>query len=115
MRFSRASAYGLDINDLVNQGGVNAPGIISQFYNQVTVRTAVTPDIVFPISAGGPPPDLATQQLLNSIQPTVIISGPAGSFTLAPYGQAVGQRSWLPIALVGVGVVAFVGWAIFGK
>lgn len=109
-------AYGLDINSILQPGGnLNVPGIISQAYNQVTVRTAVTPDIVFPISANGPPSSAATQELLNQLQPTVIISGPAGSFVLAPYGQAVGQTSWVPIALFGLGAAAFIGWALFGK
>jgi hypothetical protein len=112
---TRHNAYGLDASDIINSSGVNIPGIISQAYNQVTIRTAVTPDIVFPISATGAPPDAASQQLLNQLQPTVIVSGPAGSFSLAPFGQPVGQRSWLPIALVGLGAVLFVGWAVFGK
>ena len=114
MRLSRYAA-GPDLNTFVNQGGINTSGVISQFYNQVTVRTAVTPDLVFPITANGPPPSAASQQLLDQLQPTIILSGPAGEYTLAPYGQATGQRSWLPIALVGVGAVLFIGWAVFGR
>jgi hypothetical protein len=106
---------GLNPNTIAYDGSLDAGGIVSNFYNQVTVRTAVTPDLVFPINQSGEPPNAVAKQLLDQLQPTVIISGPAGSFVLAPYGQAVGQRSWLPIAAVGLGAVVFIGWAIFGK
>lgn len=109
------SNQGLDPNIIGFDGGLNGQGLVGVAFNQVTVRTAVTPDIVFPISASGPPTNRATQELLNTVQPTVILSGPAGTYELAPYGSAQGGTSWLPLALVGGGLVLFLGWAIFGK
>jgi hypothetical protein len=107
---------GIDPNTIDAYGNIHPEGIVSAFYNQVTVRTSVTPDLIFPISAGGAPPSAAERELLNQLQPTVVLSGPAGSFVLAPYGQAAGgQRSWWPVVLIGGGALAFVGWAVFGR
>ena len=96
-------------------GELSTVGIIEMLFNQAEVRTAVTPSIRFPISASGAPPSPAVQELLNQIQPSVVFSGPAGEITIAPYGTPVGQTSWLPIALVGVGALLFIGWAVWGK
>jgi hypothetical protein len=101
--------------NLIGSEGLNTAAAISMFYNQVEVRTAVTPTLRFPISSDGQPPSPFVQQLLNQLQPTVILSGPAGEVVLAPYGQATGQTSWLPIALFGIGSVLFIGWAVWGK
>jgi hypothetical protein len=95
-------------------GEINPTAVAELFFNQATVRTAITPDIVFPISSSGAPPSPAMQELLNQLRPSVVLSGPAGVVEIAPYGTAHGQTSWLPLALVGGGVVLFLGWAIFG-
>lgn len=106
---------GLDPNIFGPNGDLNAAGLVGLAFNQVTVRTGITPDITFPISASGAPPSQATQELLNQLQPTVLLSGPGGSYVLAPYGQAQGTQSWWPLVLLGVGGLGFVGWALFGK
>ena len=95
-------------------GGQGAPLIISQFFNQITVSTAVTPTLTFPIAANGPPADPATQQLIDALHPTVTLSGPAGSVTVAPYGATQGTGSWWPLALGGLAVVGILGYAVFG-
>ncbi len=96
-------------------GSINPTGIIEMFFTQAEVRTALTPNIIFPISAHGAPPSPVVQALLNQIQPSVVFSGPAGNVTIAPYGTPVGETSWLPLALVGTGALLFIGWAVFGK
>ena len=106
---------GYDPNIIAYDGSINAAGIVSLAFNKVEVSTAVTPTISFPISASGEPPSPAMQELLNQLQPTVVLSGPAGRIEVAPYGMPAGQTSWLPIALFGLGSVAFLGWALFGK
>jgi hypothetical protein len=106
---------GLDPNTIDWNGELHPEGLVAAFYNQVTVRTSVTPDLVFPISPTGAPPSDVQQELLNQLQPTVILSGPAGAFTLAPYGQAVAARSWWPVALFAGGTLAFLGWTVFGR
>lgn len=107
---------GLDPNIFAPDGSIRAEGVVNIFFDTVTVRTNVTPDLVFPISASGQPPSPAMQELMNQLQPTVTLSGRAGSVTVNPYGTAQGGgRSWWPVALFGVGAVAFLGWALFGK
>lgn len=107
-------SQGGDPNLLSPNGELNIVGAIGLFFNEAEVRTAVTPAIRFPIAATGAPPSPAVQELLNTLQPSIVLSGPAGTVTAAPYGVPVGESSWLPIALVGVGALAFIGWALFG-
>lgn len=99
------------LSSVASQG---APLLISQFYNQITVDTAITPTLTFPISASGPPADPATQQLINALKPTVTFSGPAGVVTVAPYGASPGAGSWWPLALGGLAVIGILGYAVFG-
>lgn len=112
---SALQSQGLDPNTVDIYGNIHPEGLISAFYNRVTVRTSVTPDIVFPITASAEPPSQVEQEVLNQLQPTVILSGPAGEFTLAPFGHATGTTTWWPLVLVGGGALAFLGWAIFGS
>lgn len=97
-----------------NDGSVNPLGAVGLFFDTVTVRTSITPDITFPINASGQPPSRAGQELLEQLQPVVVMSGRAGTVEVAPYGMPVGRRSWLPVVLVGAGAVLFIGWAVFG-
>jgi hypothetical protein len=98
-----------------SDGTLNAAGAVNIFFDEVTVRTNITPDLVFPIAASGAPPSPAMQQLMNSLQPSVTLSGRAGNVTVAPYGQAQGQTSWWPLVLGGTAAVAFLVWALTGK
>ncbi len=105
---------GADPNIIDSNGNLSAVGAIGLFFNEAEVRTALTPAIRFPITASGAPPSPAVQDLLNQIQPSVVFTGPAGTATVAPYGVPVGQTSWLPLVLIGVGAIGFLGWALFG-
>lgn len=106
---------GYDPRIITSDGSLDPGGALSIFFDQAVVRTAITPDLVFPINAQGEPSSPAMQQLMNQLQPSVTLTGRAGTVVIAPYGQAQGQRSWLPIALFGAGAVLFIGWAFFGK
>ena len=95
-------------------GSLNPGGVLSLFFNQVEVKTNVTPALLFPINAHGAPPDPTTQMLLNQLQPTVVFSGPAGRIVVSPYGSSQGASSWWPVALIGGAVVLIGGWLVFG-
>ncbi len=106
---------GQNPNILRGDGSFDEAGLIGLAFNQIEVRTAITPPLVFPITAGGPSQPTAMQQVVAELQPTVIFSGPAGTFTVAPYGATSGETSWLPVAAIGLGIVVGIGWLIFGK
>lgn len=106
---------GLDPGMINGDGSLNAAGAVNIFFDTVTVRTAVTPDLVFPIAASGQPPSQAMQELMRQLQPSVTLSGRAGVATVAPYGQAQGQTSWWPLVLGGGAAIAFLVWAVSGK
>lgn len=112
---SLISQQGYDPNLISGDGSLNPAGVVNIFFDSVVVRTAITPDLIFPINASGAPPSEAMQELMRTIQPSVTLTGRAGTVTVAPYGAPTGQTSWLPIALFGLGGLAFVGWALFGK
>lgn len=107
-------SQGGDPNLINYDGSVNPTGAVALFFNEVRVKTAITPELVFPINARGAAPDPVMQQFLNQLQPTVTLTGPAGTVVAAPYGMPVGQRSWWPVGLAVGGAVLFVGWALFG-
>lgn len=98
------------------QGNIDAGGAISLLYDQVEVRTALTPSIFFPISAqGAAQPNPLRDGIIKILQPTIIFSGPAGTQTIAPYGATAGETSWLPVIAIGGAVILGIGWLIFGK
>lgn len=97
-----------------NDGSVNPTATVALFFNEVRVKTAVTPELVFPINAQGQAPDPLMQEVLDQLRPTVTLTGPAGTVIAAPYGMPQGQRSWWPVGLAVGGAVLFVGWALFG-
>lgn len=109
------ASQGQNPNLIGNDGSISPEGIVAFAFNEVTVRTAITPDITFPISASGAPADPTIQQLIATLQPSVTLSGPAGTVNVAPFGQAAGTGSlgWWPIALGVTAVLGFAGWAIF--
>lgn len=99
------------VND---DGSLNPDGVLALFWNNVEVRTSVTPPILFPIGPTGTPADPATEALIKALKPTVILKGPAGEVVVAPYGTVV-AKSWVPVAVAGAALVAVVGWLIFGQ
>lgn len=97
-----------------NDGSLNPDGVLALFFNNVEVRTSVTPPLLFPIGPAGTPADPATEALIRSLKPTVILRGPAGEVVVAPYGTVV-AKSWIPVLLAGGLGLAVIGWLIFGQ
>lgn len=96
-----------------DSGELDGGALASILYNQVEIHTNATPPLIFPIGPGGPPADSVTNELLKALQPSVILSGPAGRVALAPYGEAPGATSWVPIALVGGAIILGIGWLVW--
>lgn len=99
---------------LNNDGSLNPDGVLSLFWNNLEVRTSVTPPLLFPIGPHGTPADPATDALIRSLKPTVILKGPAGDVVIAPYGTVVAQ-SWGPVVIGGVLGLGVLGWLVFGQ
>jgi hypothetical protein len=79
-------------------------GATSQFaYDTIEIRSNGTPTITMPITAlqgGGPPNPIA-----QALQPTIILTGPAGQQVIAPYGASDGSTG----GIVSVGVAMGIG------
>ncbi len=99
---------------LNDDGSLNPNGIVSLFFNTVEVRTSATPPIRFPIGPSGPPAAPGTDSLVRTLKPTIILSGPAGEVTVAPYGTVIAE-SWLPVIIVGTAALGLLGWLVFGQ
>jgi len=97
-----------------SDGSLNPDGVLAMFFNQVEVQTSATPPLRFPIGPSGEPTDPATDALVKTLKPTVILSGPAGRVVVAPYGSEP-ATSWLPIIIAGGATVALIGWLVFGR
>ncbi len=108
-------SQGQPANLIDGYGNLDAAGVLGLLYNEVEISTTLTPTLVFPIAAGGHSQGSVMDGLVHELQPTVTFRGPAGSQTIAPYGQAQAAQSWVPIAAIGAVVVIGIGWLIFGK
>jgi len=97
-------------NMIADDGSISPDALVQLFFNQAEVRTSISPPIVFPIGPTGQPASPGSDALIRKLQPTVILSGPAGRVEIAPYGEATGEGSWWPIALVGGAVILGIGW-----
>ncbi len=109
------AGQGQNPNIIAPDGSLDAAGLIGLAYNQVEVRTTLTPSLIFPIAPGGQQQGGAMEALVHQLQPTIIFSGPAGRQEIAPYGETAGAESWLPAIAIGGVVVLGIGWLIFGK
>lgn len=98
---------------LNDDGSLSPDATLALFYNEVEVRTSVTPPLRFPIGPTGTPADPTTDALVRQLKPTVILRGPAGEVTVAPYGTEV-ATSWWPVILAGGATVLLAGWLVFG-
>lgn len=86
--------------------GVNPFSVLGSLYDTIEVRSNAAPPVsinVNDLGAGGPP-NPASQAL----QPTIIFTGNAGRYALAPYGEASPTTGWLAsvggfFALLGAG------------
>lgn len=99
---------------ITDAGALNPDGLLQLLFNEAEVQTSVTPAIRFPIGPTGAPPSASADALIKSLQPSITFSGPAGRIVVAPYGQAAGQASWLPLIIAGVATTALLGWLVFG-
>ena len=80
--------------------------LFMQFFNTITIRTAAYPD---PITIDlRSPTDPSTREVMQLLQPAITISGPMGTFDVAPYGMPSGVSSDVITAgaSVGFGVLA---------
>lgn len=99
---------------IINGNGELDPGgVFGEFFNEIEVRTSLTPSLIFPIAAGGPPADPTMQALITSLQPVVTLRGRAGTVVVAPFGQSAVASSWIPIAVVAGVVVLGIGWLVW--
>ncbi len=101
-------------NVFLPDGSANPDGVLSLFFNEVEVRTNLTPPLAFPINSAGSAPSPWMQDVLNRLQPTVILSGPVGRVVVSPHGTSPGASSWWPVALAGGAAALFAGWLVFG-
>jgi len=115
------SSQGGNPNIITSEGSLDPAGIVGLLFNKAEVRSTLSDPIVFPIVAGGPPPDPTTQAILQQVQPSVVLSGPGGTIPIAPYGVASGVspevgRSGIFLGL-GIGAallgLLFIGGALF--
>jgi len=86
--------------------GVNPFTLLGSLYDTIEVRSNAAPPVSINVNdlGGGGPPSPASQAL----QPTIIFSGNAGRYALAPYGEASPSTGWLTsvgsvVALFGAG------------
>lgn len=80
--------------------GDNSSALTSLFTN-IDVKTNI-PGANFSLDLTAPA-DPTTQALLAQIQPTITLSGPAGTFPIAPYGAATGSSDSITAALAALG------------
>lgn len=101
-------------NIFLGDGSLNPDGVLGLFFNQVEVRTDLTPALLFPINQTGPTPSPVMDELLGRLHPTVILSGPAGRVVVSPFGMSQGAKSWWPVIAVGGALALVAGWLVFG-
>jgi len=107
---ARAALQGGGINqDVITPNGVLNPGaLISNVFSTVTVRSTLGD---FTMRLDGPE-DPATAAILKRLQPSIVFSGRAGTYTIAPYGQTGGIDPAFQDAGVKIGIG--VGAALLG-
>lgn len=94
-------------NAATGNTGINPYSLLAGAYDTIEVRSNAAPPVKIAVADLGGGPSAVSQAL----QPTIIFSGPAGQYTLAPYGAAGEYTGWLTsvgsaLALAGVGFLA---------
>lgn len=83
---------------------------LAALYDTMEVRTAVTPPAVIDLKAALDPSTPASP-VVQFLQPTILLSGPAGYQTIAPYGVAPdGTAGTIVLAALFIGLGYLVGW-----
>lgn len=108
------STQGLNPNIITPQGELDAQMLLTLAFDQVEVRSSLGN---FTINLNSPSSP-ATQALIDRIKPTLVFSGRAGTFEVAPYGAATGidpsVSSWGPSIGIGIGA-GILGLLLIGK
>lgn len=96
------SLSGVNIVDVIaglNQGPFHA---LAQIYSSAQVRTALTPPADIDIASldSGPGDSGEPNWAVKLLQPTLVLSGPAGTKVIAPAGEAPASTGVLGAALL---------------
>lgn len=97
----------VDPASIDDAGEIVASKLLGSFYTSAEVRTRITPSVSLDLAEqmSGPP-----SPLVQWLQPTVILRGPAGERVIAPYGvaeESSGAALLIPVlALFGLGFIA---------
>lgn len=88
--------------------GLNAEQIFKAAFSTVEIRTALSPPVTIDLNA---PADPENEAVLRMVQPAITLTGPAGTFQVAPYGVPSGISSEISEAAGKVGAGGLLGLA----
>lgn len=88
--------------------GLTAQQLFTAAFQTVEIRTAMSPPVVIDLNA---PTDPQSEALMRMVQPALILNGPAGTYTVAPYGVPTGLSDELTGAAAKVGMGGLLGLA----
>lgn len=101
------AAQGFPRETIGDNGVLNPAGLLAGSYDSLELRSAITP--TFRIDTKALLSDGPRNPILDAVKPTVILTGPAGTNVIAPYGPAAAGGWVVPVffvgLLVGIGVV----------
>lgn len=105
---------GIDGSAISDTGEIDPQALIALAFDTVTIRTAVTPDIVIDMKRPSTP---GQQSIFNQLKPQIILSGRYGSVPLQPWGQeVVPEGEWDTKIKIGIGIAAgLLGLGLLGK
>jgi hypothetical protein len=111
LAFETQGISGAAISDT---GEIDPQALVALAFDTVTIRTAVTPDIVINMKAPSTP---GQQSIINQLHPQIFLSGRFGTVPLQPWGQeTTPEGEWSTRIKVGIGIAAGVlGLAVLGK
>lgn len=108
------ASQGFNPGIITPQGELDAQMLLTLAFDQIEVRSSLG-NFTINLNAPSSP---ATQALIDRIKPTLVFSGRAGRFEVAPYGSATGidpdVSSWGWKAGVGIGA-GILGLLLIGK
>ncbi len=105
------TSQGFPAETITNDGRINPAGLLAGAYDTIEIRSNVSPPIIIDtrelLKDGGPNP------LMNTIKPTIVLSGASGRNLIAPYGVADSGGWIVPLFVAGflLGVGVLVGRA----
>ena len=84
------ASQGIAPGTIKDSGDIDPVGLLAGAYDTIEFRSRLTPPVKAGIGVFSGPPSLFAKFL----QPTVIFSGGAGRFAVAPYGEANPWLGW---------------------